>query len=219
VYIKQTVTVEAETAAVTDPTVTDTPTVSQSTVSQSTVTTIDWGWGVIVDLEKKNRLVKQTDNNNSNGFATEASTAASTESAAVTVSQYFVNCLVYAVKDSVTGALEPVAMTDSSGSLMLVQVMLQDITVISAARLQMPPELKQPSSRMALSKSLQEVYTTAYTYVHIYVYIVCTYTLAFLLYIDYMYRVITVCIQTTAVALTIMQQQVATALCDAAVFA
>ena len=57
------------------------------------------------------------------------------------------------------------------------------------------------------------------TYVHIYVYIVCTYTLAFLLYIDYMYRVITVCIQTTAVALTIMQQQVATALCDAAVFA
>jgi rRNA-processing arch domain len=147
VYIKQTVTVES--------TVTD-PTVPVSTVTPSTVTVIDWGWSVIVDMEKKNRVVNRTEPLGTDNIDTSPEP--------VTVSQYFVNCLVYATVDKDSGVLTPTPMTNSKGTLAFIQVTLQDITVISAARLQMPQELKQPTSRSALAKSLHEVYCTYYTF-------------------------------------------------------
>jgi rRNA-processing arch domain len=140
VYIKQIVTVES--------TVAD-PTVPVSTVTPSTVTVIDWGWSVIVDMEKKNRVVSRTEPLGTDNTSPEP----------VTVSQYFVNCLVYAIVDKDSGVLTPTPMTNSKGTLAFIQVTLQDITVISAARLQMPQELKQPTSRSALAKSLHEVHT------------------------------------------------------------
>jgi rRNA-processing arch domain len=144
VYIKQTITVES--------TITD-PTVPVSAVTPSTVTTIDWGWSVIVDMEKKNRIV---DRAAAESLGTDN---IDTSPEPVTVSQYFVNCLVYATVDKDSGVLAPTPMTNSKGTLAFIQVTLQDITVISAARLQMPQELKQPSSKSALAKSLHEVIT------------------------------------------------------------
>jgi len=106
----------------------------------------DFGWGTIINFQKKSNQKQQSNNNNSNAAPLEP--------------LYVVEVLLYCSKTNkklAAGEIPVPSKSDEKGEMQVVPVLSTLLQAVSSIRLYLPKDLRQSDARHTVYKSLQEV--------------------------------------------------------------